>query len=61
MMNLFLLLQEIFQGFPIPNEERNLNPSFTRKHEAKDELKFSLYKGARNYMMRGVSEHIEDA
>ena len=61
MMNLFLLLQEIFQGFPIPNEERNRFPSFTRKYEAKDEQKSSLYKGARIYMMRGVSEHNVDA
>ena len=61
MMNLFLLLQEIFQGFPIPNEERNLNPSFTRKHEAKDEQKSSLYKGARIYMRGESREHNVDA
>ena len=60
-MNLFLLLQEIFQGFPIPNEERNRFPSFTRKHEAKDEQKSSLYKGARIYMREESQEHNVDA
>ncbi|PRQ24954.1 hypothetical protein RchiOBHm_Chr6g0278151 [Rosa chinensis] len=46
-MNLFLLLQEIFQGFPIPNEERtstqvlqgnmkpkmSINLPYIREHE----------------------------
>ena len=36
-VNVFLVLQEISQGFPIPYLERSLNPSSTRKLEVKDE------------------------
>ena len=46
-VHVFLVLQEISKGFLIPYQERSLNPSSTRKYEAKDEQETSLYKGAR--------------
>ena len=40
-VHVFLVLQEISQGFPIPYQERSLNPSLTRKLKAKDEQEIS--------------------
>ena len=57
----FLVLQEIFQGFPIPYQERSPKPSHTRELEVKDEHESTLYKGARISYERRYPEHNVDA
>ena len=50
-VHVFLVLQEISQGFPIPYQERSLNPISARKLEVKDEQKL-LYKKEHEFHMK---------